>query len=110
MATRVKRSCQEPGAEDWALERIARGKKLKAAMRSGMSRAANSNITARRKAKVSSVATKARPWAEPCMVKTAKRTKMATRTTHRPSIGKRASWRAVGKRKSRRKKYKGTKV
>jgi hypothetical protein len=67
------------------------------AMRSGMLRAAKSNIAARRKEKASMVATNARPCAEPCMVKTAKRMKMATSADQRASVGKRPSWRAACK-------------
>ena len=66
------------------------------ATRSGMLRAAKSNIAARRKEKARMVATNARPCAEPCMVKTAKRMKMATSADQRASVGKRPSWRAAG--------------
>ena len=67
------------------------------AMRSGMLRAAKSNIAARRKEKARMVATNARPCAEPCTVKTAKRMKMATSADQRARVGKRPSWRAAGK-------------
>src|SRR5258708_33331096 len=67
------------------------------AMRSGMLRAAKSNIAARRKEKARMVATNARPCAEPCMVKTAKRMKMATSADQRANVGKRPSWREAGK-------------
>src|SRR5204863_9473080 len=76
----------------------------RAAMRSTKSRAAKRSIPARRKANVRTVATKARPCGLPCVVKTAKTVKNNTRTHHRPSIGKGASWRVDGKKKYKRTK------
>ncbi len=43
------------------------------------------------------VAMKARPWAEPCRLKTATRMKITTRVDQRASVGKRPSWRDEAK-------------
>src|ERR1051325_10625932 len=71
----------------------------KVGRRSGKPRAANSSITARRKAKASMVSTnEGVVRGAVCDVTRAKRIKMTTRTAHRPSMGKKPSWREVDKR------------
>ena len=62
-------------------------------------RAAKSSMTARRRANESKVAIKERPPLEkPYPEKCATTMKTAMSAAHRVSIGKKASWRAAGKR------------